>query len=570
MATSVALSRLRRMYGVDPRAMVAARVSVGLILLLDMLERTGLLAGRMDVDAFFSDQGLWDRKDVKSSVPFSIFLASGDPWVVRAIWLVGVASAVALVVGEKPRQAAFLCLVVIQGAYYRMTEPRVGYDLILMRQLFFFAFDWGLPLMPTPRQPSTSPGMLLRVGGLGLLWVQCSLYIGSGLAKAVKPWVHDADAVLEAVMNPYYGQGMFVADLLRNQPLLLVLASRATVLVEVFIGLLILAPVVFPEFVRVLAFLLICGLQIGLNLVLDLGFFGVASCFTTLPLLPQCVWDLMPQQWFGGGDDVVSDSAGNDDDDAVSDSAREALNLGMMKRGFRGIIRLTSFVVVAFGLFVTVYGDARMYGTSHSYGAEQPFKKLPAIPQPMQKMAEALGVEPTGWYMFEKYTGFHGWLIALGRFGENGEIVRLPTYQKISSAEEAFRRPPANWLPTMRWKQYWRWLLRKPMAENNVKAMRDRFRTYFCNKGMDRVQLFYVDHTFEGWAYTKDNSTYVAPYYPDYPELKEVSIYAWLCSKRLVDMKGNGTCGKLCAPSILDVLEPQPNTAVATSGNKEL
>lgn len=538
------------MYGIDVRSLFAFRVGLAAVLLVDMFERTGLLYGRWDITAFYTDAGIWTRAEATEfdKPQHSVFLASGSLATACAWWLLGAVGAIALLADEGPRQAAAVCLLVCQGAHWRFKVGHSSYDIIVMRQLFFVACDPYLPLGEWSQRRKSRA--VVRIGGLGLLVLQCYTYLGAGLAKSKYVWLQEGTGVIQALRSPLYGRGLLLAEFFREMPKpILVFLSQATIYGEVFIGLLVLAPVVAPEVCRTCAFLLICCLQIGMNTVLDLGLFGAVGIVGALPLLPPCFWDLVDECIGRFGRRQVDHDAEVRELQCAARAERR-----IEKRIVRFCFHNASLAFCMFGLASMLLGDPRLFcigsqsAKKRSHGCSLGLDKLPSLPIVAKQVAEIVGMQPFGFDMFSSPRSEYGWFIVLGQRRSSTKVIELPSGRAVNSPEEAYRRPRATWFPTKRWKRYW---FRLALEDDRAKRMRERLSRYHCRHWthLDRIQMFFVTHIQHGWDSPRRDM--------DYPELKPKLVYRWYCNSTDATRARNGKCPE-CTRHFID-FKPTPD-----------
>ena len=138
---------LRARFGVDPRALAALRIGLGLLVLADLALRT------RDLLAFYTDAGVLPRPLLFDAFPalgrVSLYALSGTVAGVAALFCLTATAAVALVVGYRSRFAALALFALLASLHAR--NPLVLYagDSLLRRLLLWGALlpigaRWGL------------------------------------------------------------------------------------------------------------------------------------------------------------------------------------------------------------------------------------------------------------------------------------------------------------------------------------------------------------------------------------------------------------------------------------------
>jgi hypothetical protein len=128
--------------GIDPRALGAFRVALGILLLAD------LLVYRLPaVSAFYTDDGVLPRSTLAELYPaleaVSIHAISGSAWVQAGLIVVAACAAVSLLVGYRTRASTGLSLVLLASLYARNPYVINGGNTILVVFLFLSLY---LPL----------------------------------------------------------------------------------------------------------------------------------------------------------------------------------------------------------------------------------------------------------------------------------------------------------------------------------------------------------------------------------------------------------------------------------------
>lgn len=137
---------LHRRSAVDPRALTAFRMALGLCLVVDDVTRL------TSVTAFYADSGALPRSVLQqlypSVAPYSLLTVSGTVWVQFGLFTVMVLAGVALLLGYRVRLAAALSLVVLISVHIRNPFVLNAGDTLFRRLLF-----WSL-LLPLGRSAS--------------------------------------------------------------------------------------------------------------------------------------------------------------------------------------------------------------------------------------------------------------------------------------------------------------------------------------------------------------------------------------------------------------------------------
>ena len=119
-------------------------------------------------------------------------------------------------------------------------------------------------------------------------------FVSIGLSKSHTAWLSRADIVAAALDSPIYGSRSLPSRLLRSRDWLLRPVARSTLYAELAAGMLVLCPLVWPAVLRTSAFVMICGLHLGLLATMHLHMFPYYSMALALPILPATIWDHVP------------------------------------------------------------------------------------------------------------------------------------------------------------------------------------------------------------------------------------------------------------------------------------
>ncbi len=273
--------------GVDGRALAAFRVALGATLLLDYGRRSA------DLTAFYSDAGVLPRDVLAALYPslagLSLHALSGAAWYQGALFALGAAFALALVVGYRTRLATAASFLLLVSVHLRNPLILHGGD-VLLRQLLF----WGLLLPLGGRwsvdavRRSETRDRVVGVATAGLL-LQVVLVYGANAAFKLG---HDAwiagDALRYALALDRYTTPL--GEVVAGWPAL------AAALTWAWLGLVICSPLLIVLTGRRRAALAgaFAAVHLGMLPVMKLGIFPLVSLAGLLPFLPATVWDRVP------------------------------------------------------------------------------------------------------------------------------------------------------------------------------------------------------------------------------------------------------------------------------------
>ncbi|WP_159904678.1 HTTM domain-containing protein [Salinirussus salinus] len=284
---------LARRLGVDPRALAAFRIGLGVVLLGDLLLRSRNLV------AFYTDRGILPRSLLEAKRPvisqLSVHALSGDVLLQAGLFLVAGICALALLVGYRTRLAVLVSWLLLVSLHARNPLVLNGGDSLLRRLLFWGVFlplgsRWSLDTLAgrVRGRARSGIGARERVAGVataGLLIQVVLVYAtNAGFKLGSERWL-DGGALahvfrLDEFTTPL---GAALADL----PALL------GVLEVVWLGLLVASVGLVATTGRRRAVLagLFVGAHLGMAATMRLGVFPFVSVVALLPFLPSGVWD---------------------------------------------------------------------------------------------------------------------------------------------------------------------------------------------------------------------------------------------------------------------------------------
>jgi hypothetical protein len=285
-------ARIADLFTLDLRSLGLFRVGLGLLMFVDALYRA------VDVEAFWSDTGIWPRDNGFVSLlgAWTPLDLTGELWLPVLLTVVLGVSALLVASGRLWRVGLVGCWVALQSMNLRNGLPLQVADFVHILLLFWaFFLPLGRRFVLGRPPPSDGPTHVRSIATVlfvaQLLWV----YIVPGYYKAVEPkWTEGALLIEAAFIDPVATS--FLASLL-HVPWLLRGLTLVTPWFEILAPLLLLLPwrkgPVRTAMVAVFVGFHLLG--IGLMLRLALVPFTLALCW--LPVLPTWFWRRM-----GAGD----------------------------------------------------------------------------------------------------------------------------------------------------------------------------------------------------------------------------------------------------------------------------
>jgi HTTM domain len=286
-------SLLDRLFGIDLRSLALLRISLGVILLVDLASRARLLTTN------YTDAGAHPRAVVliyhsPGALP-SLHLLFGSARAEIALFVVAAVAAALLAVGWRTRLATFVSWLLLDSLQARNLMVLDGGDHLLRFLLFWAIFlplgAWGSldarRRGPLPRTTVCSPAsaaLLLQVAGMFFI---------TGLLKTGPEW-SDGTAISYAIARKWWVLP-FGEWLLAHPPLpqLLTPTVRA---IEMLAPLLLFSPFATAP-LRGVGILALLGLLAGLGFGLWLNLFPFICGAGLLPFVPPLAWDWLARRF---------------------------------------------------------------------------------------------------------------------------------------------------------------------------------------------------------------------------------------------------------------------------------
>ena len=288
---------LRARFGVDPRALAALRIGLGLLVLADVALRT------RDLLAFYTDAGVLPRTLLVDAFPalgrVSFHALSGTVQWTAALFCLIALAAVALVAGYRSRLAALALFVLLASLHAR--NPLVLYagDSLLRRILLWSALlpigaRWGLDAVGERRSVDPAgderPDRVASLATAGLLVQVVAVYAVNAVLKLRGEAWQSGEALRYVFGVDALTTG--VGDALAGYPALLAFGAHA------WLALLVVSPLLVLATGRgrtalVAAF---AGGHLFMLATLRIDLFPIISLVSLIPFLLPAVWDTVEEQ----------------------------------------------------------------------------------------------------------------------------------------------------------------------------------------------------------------------------------------------------------------------------------
>lgn len=281
----------------DLRSLAAMRMSIGLILCVDILLRS------RDLTAHYTDAGVLSRVDLLNLAAdpwwLSLHLVGGG-WAFQA-FLFGVAwlAGFALFLGYQTRLVTFLSWVLLVSIQSRNPMLLNSGDVLLRMVLFWCIFlPWGARWSVDGRRTVCKSQEDRSVAAFAYAAQIALLYGFAASSKSGQPWL-DGSAVYYALSIDQF-QTTLGGYMLRF-PTLLKYLTWGVVGFQWAVPLLLFFPVV-TRHTRLLAVVGLAAMHAGIGLCMHIGLFSVIAVVVSLGLLPGYLWNkVLPWNLKQGG-----------------------------------------------------------------------------------------------------------------------------------------------------------------------------------------------------------------------------------------------------------------------------
>lgn len=282
--------RGRLVFGLDTRSLAVARISLGFIVILDVLNRVS------DYRFFYTEAGALPRTALLQFLQrrehISLFMASGADWWAGVCFAIEACAALAFLVGYRSRLANLVLWFMVIGSHARGSILLQSGDVVLRLVLFWCLF---LPVGARmsvdslrKRLVHAPPVHVLGVATVGLQFQMAAIYIWSVLLKTGAAW-RNGEAVWYALNVDHFAKQPMASLLLEHEAVWSTL-THMTFFYEMVGPWLLLVPFFFGP-VRSFAVGGFIALHLGFWAGLEIGLFPWICMAGWLVLFPGWFWE---------------------------------------------------------------------------------------------------------------------------------------------------------------------------------------------------------------------------------------------------------------------------------------
>lgn len=282
---------LARLFAIDTRTLALFRISLGTILLIDLIEKS------LDIVAFYTDRGILPRdiflSQFKHTAIWSFHLVSGSVWIQLILFLLASLAAVCLIVGYNTRMATILCWVLLTSLHYRNPMILQGGDVLLRMLTFWSMFvplgsSYSIDRAIDPQPSSHNEQRIVSMGTTALLLQVVILYWFTALLKTDQKWIPDGTAIYYALMLDAFATP--IGLWLRQFPLVMQALTYIVYVLEAGAIIFLMSPWRTMA-IRSIGVILLIMMHIGIGVCMSLGLFPLVDIVALLLFIPSSWWD---------------------------------------------------------------------------------------------------------------------------------------------------------------------------------------------------------------------------------------------------------------------------------------
>jgi hypothetical protein len=283
-----------RLFSIDVRSLAALRITLGAILLVDIIARAPYL------DVNYTDQGVLPREALDGA--WSLHALGGGVVFEGVLFVVAGALAAMVLIGYRTALAtagSWLLLISLHGRSWPMTD---GGDILLGTLVLWSAFlplgaCWSVDAMRA-RRGGGADTVVCSAATVALMLQILFLYELAGILKYGPDWRSTGTAIERALEQTYWR--LPPGGFLTQFPGLLRMMSLGVPWFEI-VGPLALFVPVWTARLRMVTIAAFAIFQLGLGLCIQLGLFPWVSTAATLAFIPTEVWDRLFRRWRPSG-----------------------------------------------------------------------------------------------------------------------------------------------------------------------------------------------------------------------------------------------------------------------------
>ena len=294
MAIKYNFKYLHKTFSIDLRSLAVFRISIGIILIIDLVIRAQSLT------AHYSDLGVLPRDAFFSRFNyekwyFSIHFMSGEPFIIGILFVLAGIVSFGYTIGYKTKTCAILTWFFLVSLHNRNPLVINGGDNYLAALLFWSLFlpigyKWSIESLI---KKNDDKKVVFNIGSMAIIMQVVSLYIFTGLLKNDPVWISDYTAIYYSLSTELFTTPLGLK--LLNYPNLMKFLTIVTIYLERY-GMIIFFIPWFPQYFKLFGVLFFLYFHlIGINLTMELGIFQYVCAAGIILFTPQQFWDAFIQ-----------------------------------------------------------------------------------------------------------------------------------------------------------------------------------------------------------------------------------------------------------------------------------
>lgn len=284
-----------RVFGIDTRSLAAFRISIGTIILCDLVNRS------RDIAAHYTDAGVLPRSVLVEHGDFfpswSLHAMNGGEFFQAMLFFIAAVAALCMIVGYRTRLMTVVSWVLLASLQARNVMVNNAGDALLCVMMFWAMFvplgeRWSIDRLHRARfsEDDKPVARVTSFASAALMIQLLSMYIATGLAKYNDTW-WSGEALYRAMANELYQRPLAVWIVQNYDALEWV--NPFTVWAEILLPLLCLSPWL-TRWNRIAVILVVIAFHGTVQMAVTVGQFSFTSILCWIIFWPDGIWD-----WLG-------------------------------------------------------------------------------------------------------------------------------------------------------------------------------------------------------------------------------------------------------------------------------
>lgn len=273
-------------FGFDTRSISLFRITISLVIISNFY--TYLYWSK----AFLAPDGLVQLSQVQNMYYYwSIFNVNPSLLWQQIVLLIGILTAICLLMGYKTRLCTILLLLINLSLEYRAlpTGGTVGIRMALVWGLFLpLAGAWSFS-----KTEKTNTGTILSGGTIGFTLQMIILYVAAAAHKHTIEWQVNYSAVYKSLW--WGGLSQPLGEVIRQYPALTIMLTRVTYWLE-WLGPMLLINPFFRPTIRTIGTFLFIGMHLSFQATMSIEPYPYANTAIMLLFLPSEFWQTIRKQ----------------------------------------------------------------------------------------------------------------------------------------------------------------------------------------------------------------------------------------------------------------------------------